>query len=83
MNLGEYLKDVDQDIVPQDPLLDHKVPRPIMERGYCGGFWSNLEETWKEKNMFTNRDCSTTDFTHPLSRRTSKESIELCTKTVI
>ena len=51
---GEYLKDLERIVLPQDPLLDHKVPRPVMERGYCGGVWSTLELS----QISNARDCS-------------------------
>ena len=73
-NIGEYLKDLDRILVPQDPLLDHKVPRPLMERGHCGGKWSTLEASWKGLEKFTNRDCPTNQegYLQPLSRQSSK-----------
>ena len=74
-NLGEYLKDLDQVIVPQDPLLDNKIPRPIMERGYCGGLWSTLESSWSSEERYSIRDCHSwpSDFQQPLSKHTSRE----------
>ena len=44
--VGEYLKDLDQILMPQDPLLKNKIPRPLMERGHCQGIWSDLEQSW-------------------------------------
>ena len=36
---GEYVKDIDFELLPQDPLLDDKFPRPLVERGYCYGIF--------------------------------------------
>ena len=76
---GEYLKDIDRIVVPQDPLLDHKVPRPLMERGHCGGSWSTLETSWEGTEQFTNRDCNSdrVDFLQPLSRKSSKVKVDI------
>ena len=50
--LGEYIKDIDKIVLPQDPLLANKFPTPIMERAACGGIWEALEESEKEKGPF-------------------------------
>ena len=73
---GEYLKDLDQDLLPQDPLLDHKIPRPLVEKGLCGGLWNTLESSWKDSDgVQTIRDCSESDYVQPFSRLSSKVSI--------
>ena len=38
------MKDVDRVLLPQDPSLDHKFPRPVTERSHCGGIWEAMEE---------------------------------------
>ena len=76
---GEYLKDLDRILLPQDPVLDDKVPRPVMERGHCGGQWNNLESSWEGGERWSNRDCHSTpeDFLQPLSRYSSKVKIQI------
>lgn len=77
--LGEYLKDLDNKIIPQDPILQHKIPIPLMEKGHCLGVWSSLENSWYDdgggEDYLTNRDCSSydpSDFSQPLSVSSSK-----------
>ena len=73
MNPGEYLKDLDQALLPQDPLLDHQVPRPLVEKGLCKGLWGPLEKSWQDSDgVQTYRDCSHTDYIQPFSRLSSK-----------
>ena len=64
---GAYLKDVDQVVLPQDPTLDHKFPRPITERSHCGGIWEALEEDIKEDEDELVRDCYADGYIQPLS----------------
>ena len=74
-NMGEYLKDLDQILIPQDPLLENKVPVPLMERGYCYGTWTNFETNIGEDEFYTYRDCNTypnTEYEFPLSRYGSR-----------
>ena len=76
---GEYLKDLDGTIIPQDPLLMHKVPIPIVEKGACGGIWQNLEFTWDYTTTHLERDCWSTyepaDYLQPLSKLSSSVPI--------
>ena len=37
--LGEYVKDTDFLLLPQDPLLDNKFPRPLVSRRLCEACW--------------------------------------------
>ena len=62
---GEHLKDVDQVLLAQDPILDHKFPRPITERSHCGGIWEALEEEIKEDELV--RDCYAEGYIQPLA----------------
>ena len=77
-NMGEYLKDLDQKLLPQDPLLNHKIPRPIVEKGHCMGIWSNMETTWLETLEdygYSKRDCNDWQnpvYLQPLSKLNSK-----------
>ena len=73
-NMGEYLKDLNFTLLPQEPLLDIKFPRPIMERGYCGGIWDSLEASWEPKEKYLMRDCDPelTDYPSPFARKSSK-----------
>ena len=74
---GEYLKDLDKVLLPQDPLLNNKVPRPLIERGHCNGVWGPLEQSWYDKEEYNNRDCGhydPVDYLQPLSRLSSKVS---------
>ena len=78
---GEYLKDLDGTIIPQDPLLMHKIPIPIVEKGACGGIWQNLENTWDFRVAQFNRDCSSSYpsyFLQPFSKLTSEVLIDKC-----
>ena len=57
--LAEYLKDVDRVLIPQDPLLDIELQRPLVERADCGGTWQSFDE-YKAKNSpheLIERDC--------------------------
>ena len=58
---GEYVKDVDDILLPREPLLDQKFPRPIVERGYCSGIWSTIDDNAENK-----RDCNE-EYPQPLS----------------
>merc|ERR1719384_1586706 len=60
-NMGEYVKDVDDILLPREPLLDQKFPRPVMERGYCSGIWSTIDDNDQNK-----RDCNE-EYPQPLS----------------
>ena len=69
---GEYIKDVDKIILPQDPLLNHKFPMPIIERGHCGGVWEAMEDDRKEEfDGILYRNCDGEDF-QPLAMMNSK-----------
>ena len=71
--LGEYIKDIDKIVLPQDPLLANKFPTPIMERAACGGIWEALEESEKEKwdgDLY--RDCFAEEYFQPLAMFDSK-----------
>ena len=71
---GEYVKDLDQILIDQDPLLDYKVPRPLVERGYCSGTWSNFDSQWPWDQPQP-RDCWDSDmngYEQPLSRHPSQ-----------
>ena len=61
MRPGEYVKDVDDILLPREPLLDHKFPRPIVERGYCSGIWATIDDNDQNK-----RDCNE-EYPQPLS----------------
>ena len=69
---GEYIKDVDRVVLPQDPVLDHKFPRPITERSHCGGIWEALEEDIKEDEDELKRDCYADGYIQPLSNFNSE-----------
>ena len=75
---GEYVKDLDNIIMPQDPILQHKIPIPLMEKGHCLGVWSSMENSWYDEggeSYLTNRDCQSfdpSDFSQPLSVSSSK-----------
>ena len=74
--LGEYIKDIDKIVLPQDPLLANKFPTPIMERAACGGIWEALEESEKEKwdgDLY--RDCFAEEYFQPLAMFDSKVHI--------
>ena len=89
-NMGEYLKDLNYTLMPQEPLLDLKFPRPIMERGHCGGIWESLESSWDKEVKDQLRDCNSEkseneDFPSPFARRSSKvvSNILLVLKNII
>ena len=60
-SLGEYVKDVDDILLPREPLLDQKFPRPVVERGYCRGIWATIDDDNQNK-----RDCND-EYPQPLS----------------
>ena len=35
---------MDNLLIPQESLLNNKLPRPLVEKGNCGGIWQNLED---------------------------------------
>lgn len=70
--LGEYVKDVDDILLPREPLLDHKFPRPIMERGYCNGIWATIDDNEQNK-----RDCND-EYPQPLSAFGSDVEFWIC-----
>ena len=47
-NSGEYVKDVDFSLLGQEKLLEHRFPRPVMEKGYCMkvGTWAVVEQDY-------------------------------------
>ena len=69
---GEYIKDVDRVVLPQDPILDHKFPRPVTERSHCGGIWEALEESMKEDEDELVRDCYAEGYIQPLATYNSE-----------
>ena len=69
---GDYLKDVDRVVLPQDPILDHKFPRPITERSHCGGIWEALEDDIKEDEDELVRDCYADGYIQPLATYNSE-----------
>ena len=70
---GEYVKDVDFLLLPQDPLLDVKFPRPVVERGSCNGMWRGLDKKNEdEEGNVRNRDCGDEDYLQPLSKQSSE-----------
>ena len=77
-NMGEYLKDLDQKLLPQDPLLNHKIPRPLVEKGHCLGIWTSLESPWLDDTTdygYSKRDCNDWNnpfYLQPLAKLTSK-----------
>ena len=69
------MKDLDNVLIPQESLLNNKLPRPLVEKGNCGGIWQNLEDKWDEdEEQKEVRDCYSSEPTHlqPLSRHSSK-----------
>ena len=75
--LGEYIKDINFELLQQDRLLNHKIPRPLVEKGHCMGIWMGMEQAWESDEYYTNRDCMSydpTDYLQPLSRLSSKVS---------
>ena len=70
---GEYVKDVDFLLLPQDPLMDLKFPRPVVERGYCFGIFNALEEKNRDDTgKIGNRDCDSGDYLQPLADFSSR-----------
>ena len=72
---GEYMKDVDRVLLPQDPSLDHKFPRPVTERSHCGGIWEAMEEDMKEDDGELARDCYAQGYVQPLATFNSEVEI--------
>ena len=67
------MKDIDQVILPQDPLLNHTYPSPIMERANCGGKWEVFEDELKDANDdVLEKDCYAEEYLQPLSLENSK-----------
>jgi len=76
-NLGEYVKDIDFELLPQDPLLDDKFPRPLVERGYCYGIFDPVDNANRmETGDIRNRDCESGDYLQPLSDVSSSTMIQ-------
>ena len=47
------MKDINFTLLPQESLLDHRFPRPVMEKGYCHeytGTWAPVEEENRDPN---------------------------------
>ena len=47
------MKDINFTLLPQERLLDHRFPRPVMEKGYCHeytGTWAPVEEENRDPN---------------------------------
>ena len=63
---------MDRVLLPQDPVLDHKFPRPIIERSHCGGIWEALEEDTKEDEGELVRDCYADGYMQPLAIHNSE-----------
>ena len=53
------MKDVDRVVIPQDPLLDLEIQRPLMERADCGGAWKEYDQHKSEISFYDiiERDC--------------------------
>ena len=69
---GEYVKDIDFLLLPQETLLNLKYPRPLVERGYCYGVFQTVDEGNKnEMGDVKNRDCHSGDYLQPLSSENS------------
>ena len=51
------MKDIDQKLLPQDPLLNHIIPRPLIENGVCGGQWRGLDKERAKDPKHIKRDC--------------------------
>ena len=49
-------------LLPREPLLDQKFPRPVVERGYCHGIWATVDDG----GQTTTRDCND-EYPQPLS----------------
>ena len=47
------MKDTAFTLLPQEQVLDHRFPRPVMEKGYCHeytGTWAPVEEQNRDPN---------------------------------
>ena len=47
------MKDVNFSLLAQEWVLDHRFPRPVMEKGYCNlysGTWAPVEEANMDPN---------------------------------
>ena len=47
------MKDINFALLPQERVLDHRFPRPVMEKGYCHeytGTWAPVEEENRDPN---------------------------------
>ena len=47
------MKDINFSLLPQEGVLDHRFPRPVMEKGYCHeytGTWAPVEEENRDPN---------------------------------
>lgn len=67
------MKDKDQALLPHEPLLDIKFPRPLVERGYCweGAFY-DLDEAESMSGTIT-RDCDSGVFEYPFAKMDSMD----------
>ena len=65
------MKDKNFTLLPHEPLLDTKFPRPLVERGYCleGAFYP-LDEALDLSGRQT-RDCDSGEYEHPFARMSS------------
>ena len=65
------MKDKNYTLLPHEPLLNVKFPRPLVERGYCweGAFFP-LDEALSLSGT-QHRDCNSGDYQHPLARMSS------------
>ena len=73
------MKDVNYTLLPQDPILDFKFPRPVVERGYCYGKWQAVDESrTDESGDVKNRDCNSGHYSQPLSGVDSTVSCTFC-----
>ena len=70
-------------VLPQDPVLDHKFPRPITERSHCGGIWEALEEDIKEDEDELVRDCYAEGYIQPLATFNSEVSLTFACHSLI
>ena len=76
--VAEYLKDVDRVLIPQDPLLDHEIQRPLMERADCGGTWQTFDQHKADISYYKliERDCVGEPYPeYGFLRMNSKDSI--------
>ena len=65
------MKDKNQTLVPHEPLLDIKFPRPLAERGYCWeGAFHDLDEAESLAGTLT-RDCFEYPFEFPFAEMDS------------